>query len=208
MHAILLTAILLAAEPPRFETDVLPLFTKAGCNSGACHGAAAGRGGLKLSLFAGNPSADYDALVRELEGRRINRTKPADSLFIAKPAGMIDHEGGVRFDFDGPEAKILVEWVAAGAPRAKSGLLKSISLSSSEFVAAKVPWETQVTVTAHLDDGTKRDVTSMAVFTPGDDSAVTVSPTGKIAVLRPGRHTVIVRYLSQVRPLSITARVE
>jgi hypothetical protein len=207
MHAILLTAILLTAEPPRFETDVLPLFTKAGCNSGACHGAAAGRGGLKLSLFAGSPTADYDAVVRELEGRRINWTKPADSLLIAKPSGMIDHEGGVRFDFDGPESKVLVDWVAAGAPRATSGLLKSISLSSSEFVATKIPWETQVTVTAHRDDGTTRDVTSMAVFTPGDDTAVTVSSTGKITVLRPGRHAVIVRYLSQVRPLSITARV-
>ena len=113
---IALAAILLAAEP-RFETEVLPLLTKAGCNAGACHGAAAGRGGLKLSLFAGNPPGDYDALVRELEGRRINRTKPADSLFIAKPTGMIDHEGGVRFDFDGPEAKLLADWVAAGAPR-------------------------------------------------------------------------------------------
>jgi len=79
MHALALAAMLVAAQPPRFETEVLPLLTKAGCNSGACHGAAAGRGGLKLSLFAGNPAADYDALVRELEGRRINRTKPAES---------------------------------------------------------------------------------------------------------------------------------
>ena len=57
MHALALAAMLLAAEPPRFETDVLPLLTKAGCNAGACHGAAAGRGGLKLSLFAGKESA-------------------------------------------------------------------------------------------------------------------------------------------------------
>ena len=63
MHALALAAMLLAAEPPRFETDVLPLLTKAGCNAGACHGAAAGRGGLKLSLFAGNPAADYDSLA-------------------------------------------------------------------------------------------------------------------------------------------------
>ena len=69
MHALALAAMLLAAEPPRFETDVLPLLTKAGCNAGACHGAAAGRGGLKLSLFAGNPAVDYDSLVRELEGK-------------------------------------------------------------------------------------------------------------------------------------------
>lgn len=206
MHAICLAAILLSADPPRFETDVLPLFTKAGCNSGACHGAAAGRGGLKLSLFAGNPAGDYDAIVRELEGRRINRAKPADSLFISKPTGMMDHEGGVRFDFDGPEAKLLAAWVAAGSPRATSGLLRGISLTPREILATTVPFEMQVTVSALLDDGASRDVTSMSVFTPEDETAITVNSTGKVTVHRPGRHTVIVRYLSQVLPLTITAR--
>ena len=208
MHALILAALLLAAEPPRFETEVLPLLTKAGCNSGACHGAAAGRGGLKLSLFAGNPAADYDALVRELEGRRINRSKPAESLFIAKPTGMIDHEGGERFDFDGPEAKLLADWVAAGAPRSTGASLRSISLTPAAFTANKVPFQTQIQVFAELDDGTKRDVTSMSVFTPGDETALTLKGAGGISVLRPGRHTVIVRYLSQVRSLSITARRE
>lgn len=206
MHAICLAAMLLSADSPRFETDVLPLFTKAGCNSGACHGAAAGRGGLKLSLFAGNPDGDYDAIVRELEGRRINRSQPADSLFIAKPTGMIDHEGGVRFDFDSSEAKLLAEWVAAGSPRATTGLLKSLTLNPSEIIATTVPFEMQVTVSAELDDGTSRDVTAMSVFTPGDETAVTINATGKVTVLRPGRHTIIVRYLSQVLPLTITAR--
>ena len=206
MHALALAAMLLAAEPPRFETDVLPLLTKAGCNAGACHGAAAGRGGLKLSLFAGNPAADYDSLVRELEGRRINRAKPAASLFIAKPAGMIDHEGGVRFDFDGAEAQLLANWVAAGAPRATSGLLRSISLNPAAVVGTAIPFESRIQVFAELEDGTKRDVTEMSVFTPGDESALARKEAGVFTVLRPGRHTVTVRYLSQVRSLSITAR--
>jgi hypothetical protein len=206
MYALSLAAILLSAEP-RFETDVLPLLTKAGCNAGACHGASAGRGGLKLSLFAGNPAGDFDALVRELEGRRINRAKPAQSLIIAKPTGMIDHEGGERFDYDGPEAKLLVEWVAAGTPRAETGgLLREISLSPAEISKQTAPLETRVAVTAHLADGSTRDVTSMSVFTPGDETAVKVAADGRLTVTRPGRHTVIVRYLSQVRPLSITLR--
>ncbi len=208
MHALALAAILFAAEPPRFESEVLPLLTKAGCNSGACHGAAAGRGGLKLSLFAGNPAADFDALVRELEGRRINRTKPADSLFIAKPTGMIDHEGGVRFDFDGAEAKLLADWVTAGAPKATTSSLRSIALTPPTVSGKSVPFETQISVSAELADGSRRDVTSMSVFTPGDETALAVRGAGVIAVLRPGRHTVIVRYLSQVRSLSITARRE
>lgn len=205
MYALSLAAMLLSAEP-RFETDVLPLLTKAGCNAGACHGAAAGRGGLKLSLFAGNPAGDFDALVRELEGRRINRAKPAQSLFIAKPTGMIDHEGGERFDYDGPEAKLLADWVAAGTPRATTGLLQTISLTPSEISKGTAPLETRVAVMAHLDDGSTRDVTSMSVFTPGDEASVKIAADGRLTVTRPGRHTVIVRYLSQVRPLSITLR--
>ena len=33
-----------------FRNHVIPMMTRAGCNSGACHGALAGKGGLKLSL--------------------------------------------------------------------------------------------------------------------------------------------------------------
>src|SRR5262249_30725137 len=33
-----------------FRNHVIPVLTKIGCNSGACHGALAGKGGFKLSL--------------------------------------------------------------------------------------------------------------------------------------------------------------
>ena len=59
-----------ARAEPRFETEILPLLTVAGCNAGSCHGSAAGRGGFKLSLFGSQPDADFDAIVRDLEGRR------------------------------------------------------------------------------------------------------------------------------------------
>ena len=59
-------------RPPDFDTEIVPVFTKAGCNAGACHGAAAGRGGFHLSLFGSDPAADYDAIVQDLEGRRVN----------------------------------------------------------------------------------------------------------------------------------------
>src|SRR5207244_4173360 len=44
------------SEPPdratswSFRNNVIPVLTKAGCNGGACHGALAGKGGLKLTL--------------------------------------------------------------------------------------------------------------------------------------------------------------
>jgi hypothetical protein len=43
------------ATPPRFATDVVPVLTKAGCSQGGCHGAAAGKGGFKLSLQGYDP---------------------------------------------------------------------------------------------------------------------------------------------------------
>ena len=70
-----------------FDTEIVPVFTKAGCNAGSCHGAAAGRGGFKLSLLGGDPAADYDAIVLERKGRRVNLAHPAESLLLAKPTG-------------------------------------------------------------------------------------------------------------------------
>ena len=73
----LLTAIAVAtAGAVDFDNEVMPVLSKAGCNVAACHGAAAGRGGFKLSLFGGDPQSDYDAIVRELEGRRVNHREP------------------------------------------------------------------------------------------------------------------------------------
>src|SRR5689334_4764071 len=37
-------------KPISFNNDIVPIFTRAGCNQGACHGAQFGKGGYKLSL--------------------------------------------------------------------------------------------------------------------------------------------------------------
>src|SRR5947199_7577769 len=52
-----------------FLNEVRPLLGKLGCNATACHGAARGKGGLRLSLFGGDPEADYEALARAAGGR-------------------------------------------------------------------------------------------------------------------------------------------
>ena len=65
-----------------FRNDLMPVLTKHGCNAGACHGAAIGRGGFKLSLYGGDPSADYDATVQQVGGRRVNLAKPDQSLIV------------------------------------------------------------------------------------------------------------------------------
>ena len=49
-----------------FATDIVPLLTKNGCNAGACHGAAAGQNGFKLSLRGYDPAADYEQIRNAL----------------------------------------------------------------------------------------------------------------------------------------------
>ncbi len=77
--ATLLCALVVGWEPGEidFATGVLPWLTKAGCNAGACHGAAAGRGGMALSLWGSDPDQDYRTIVEAFEGRRIDRNRPA-----------------------------------------------------------------------------------------------------------------------------------
>src|SRR5204862_939368 len=95
------------ARPPRFIGDVMPVLTKAGCNQGACHGAAAGKGGFKLSLLGYDPDYDYEAITRMGGARRLTRSQPDNSLFLRKPALLIRHGGGKRFGPDSPEYRLL-----------------------------------------------------------------------------------------------------
>src|SRR5436305_8635520 len=79
-----------------FRNHVLPVLTKATCNSGACHGAAAGKGGLKLTLRGFDPAWDFNVLTRQSAGRRVVEGDPKHSLFIEKPTMQIGHGGGER----------------------------------------------------------------------------------------------------------------
>ena len=60
-----------STAPPSFVNEVMPLFTRLGCNQGACHGKAAGQNGFRLSLRGYAPEMDHEYLTRELDGRRL-----------------------------------------------------------------------------------------------------------------------------------------
>src|SRR4051794_11732897 len=47
-----------------FRNHVQPILAKMGCSAGACHGAAAGQNGFKLSLRGYDDQGDYLALTR------------------------------------------------------------------------------------------------------------------------------------------------
>src|SRR5262245_41359878 len=83
-----------------FLRDVAPILNKVGCTAGACHGAAKGKNGFKLSLRGYDPRFDYEALLYDLSGRRFNRADPGRSLMLAKPSQEVAHGGGRRFAKD------------------------------------------------------------------------------------------------------------
>src|SRR4030095_10079326 len=58
------------ALPINFANQIVPIFTKAGCHAGGCHGKASGQNGFKLSLLGFEPAEDYEHLVKEASGRR------------------------------------------------------------------------------------------------------------------------------------------
>ena len=48
-----------------FPNQIVPIFTKLGCNSGGCHGKASGQNGFKLSLLGFEPGEEHEHLVLE-----------------------------------------------------------------------------------------------------------------------------------------------
>ncbi len=75
------------AAPVSFRQDVIPSFSQAGCNTGACHGTPTGKGGFRLSLRGYLPDQDFSILSHEVAGRRINPMAPETSLILRKPLG-------------------------------------------------------------------------------------------------------------------------
>src|SRR5215475_13828065 len=101
---------------PSFRNHIIPILTRAGCNSGACHGALAGKGGLKLSLRGYDPTADHFVLTRQALGRRVDKQEPARSLMLLKPTLALSHGGGQKLEVGSPDYQLLADWIASGAP--------------------------------------------------------------------------------------------
>src|SRR5436305_3520651 len=99
-----------------FSNHVIPVLTRIGCNSGACHGALAGKGGFKLSLRGYDPATDHFVMTRQVLGRRVNTQEPAKSLILLKPALVIPHGGGLKLEVGSPDFNLLADWIASGAP--------------------------------------------------------------------------------------------
>jgi hypothetical protein len=172
---------------PSFLNEVVPLLTKAGCNQGACHGKGAGQNGFKLSLRGYAPEQDYLSLTREFGGRRIDRTKPEDSLVLRKATARTPHEGGRLFAVGSPEYELLLDWITAGYPGPDPNEPKLTRLDLAPDTKVLKPDESvQLVATATFSDGSKRDVTWLTKFDSNDAAFVTVSPAGVAKAVRNG----------------------
>lgn len=179
-----------------FERNIVPLLTKAGCNTGACHGKARGQNGFALSLLAYDNDFDYHAITQEGRGRRIFPAQPAQSLFLKKASGEVPHGGGKRLPKDGEAYRQVLQWIAAGHPRtpASAPTLQRISVSPS--TQQLKPGASQpLKVLAHYSDGSSEDVTNLTAYQSNESVYASVSDLGVIqAGTLPGEAAIMARF--------------
>ncbi len=189
---------LLAQTAPSFRNDIQPTLTKLGCNGGACHGSQYGKGGFKLSLLGFDAEADYDAIVKDLKGRRVNLESPADSLILRKPTLSIPHGGGRRFAVQSPTYNMLLGWLSGGVPAPTAADSRLISISADPASQTFRPGEQRrIRIAAHYNDGATRDVTSLARLEVLNETVAEVSADAVVKARAGGRAAVLARFMGQ-----------
>jgi hypothetical protein len=190
---------------PSFRNDVQPILMAAGCSSGACHGAAAGKNGFRLSLRGYDDQGDWRALTHNAMSRRINFAEPEKSLMLLKPTMSVPHKGGQRFKVGSIEYDILAEWIAAGAPGPKEDDPRIVSIEIIPPVVTLSPGDTtQLVVKAHFSDGQVKDVTRWAKYTAADTSVATIDDAGKVKVAGRGEAAIVAWYLSRLTTATVS----
>jgi hypothetical protein len=186
-----------AVDPPvSFKLDVMPVFMKAGCNAGSCHGAARGKDGFRLSLFGFDPDGDYYRLTREQPERRLDLSIPSDCLLIEKATGQVPHSGGSPTKEGDPYHATLLRWLESGAPSDPGAVptIESVELYPPSALLDGAGETQQLTVRAKYSDGTDRDVTHLAVFLSSNDNSATVAADGKVTAANRGEAFIMARY--------------
>ncbi len=198
-------SVVAAADQPQasisFVNDIVPVLTKAGCNSGVCHAkAGGGQNGFQLSLLGFEPREDYDHLVREGRGRRLFPAAPDESLLLLKASGQKPHGGGVRLSKDSQGYRQLRDWIAAGAPYGQADAPKLLSIEVQPAGGLLQQGTTQqLTTLAHYSDNAVRDVTELALYEPNDRAMVEVTEAGLVKAFDlPGVAAVMIRYQGKV----------
>ena len=183
--------------PLSFRLDVMPVFMRAGCNTGSCHGAARGKDGFRLSLFGFDPDGDQHRITREMVGRRVNLAVPDDSTLLEKSLGAVTHTGGKRMEKGDEYYTTLRTWIEAGAPNddvTKLAKVVSVELYPRTAVLDGEKATQQMTLRAKYSDGSDRDVTSLAVFLTNNETSAAISPNGLVTAGARGEAFVMARF--------------
>lgn len=194
-------------QPPiNFQNQIVPIFTKLGCNSGGCHGKASGQNGFRLSLLGFYPEDDYEFLTKEARGRRIFPLAPESSLLLDKATGRTPHGGGQRTEVGSYEYRMLVRWISQGMPYGseEDPVVTAIRCVPDGRIMGRER-EQQIAVHAIYSDGTVEDVTRMALYEPNDTELAETTETGIVRTLDlAGEVAVMARYQGQVATFRAT----
>ena len=183
-------------RPTTFKLDVVPALTKAGCNSGGCHGASRGKDGFRLSLFGYDPDGDYARITREQIGRRINLAIPEESLLLEKGLGTVTHTGGERWQKQSETYQTVLRWIQDGAEKDQTNIahVVGIDIAPKQAVLEGSNTTQRLVVRANYSDGSDRDITSLAVFISNNEPSARVSDVGVITAGQRGEAFVMARF--------------
>lgn len=199
------------AKPPTnqpstvsFRVNVHPILTRYGCTQGACHGSAAGRGGLRLSLLGGSPESDYSTLVYSANGRLVAGTTPDDSLLLQKASGQLNHGGGERIARGSGAYATLKAWLETEMPAPIDlDAIRDIHITTTAPVLQSGKTAI-VNVYATTAGGARIAVSHNAIFDSLDDGTATVSASGTVTAIRPGIARIMVRFGGHTKAIAFT----
>src|SRR5688500_4342359 len=202
---------------PSFARDIASILTMQGCNASKCHGAVAGKGGFKLSLYGSYLRDDYKWIMEGgtyhvltdkdsgPKNSRVDRKEPEKSLLLLKPTELVDHEGGERFAVDSPEYKTILEWIRNGAPYGDEG--EAVEVTRVEVFPSEAVLDRsgkhQLLVTAVYANGRREDITDKVLYSSNNPDVLKVSKVGLVTAVAPGETAILVRAPGQ----NVSARI-
>jgi hypothetical protein len=186
-----------SAQDVEFARHISPLLYQLGCSAGQCHGSFSGKGGFRLSLFAGSPEMDYQN-VRGGFNRRLDAQDPEKSLLLLKPTGQVPHMGGVRLKKGSWQYDTLAKWIAAGARFDSNREAKVLSVRVEPASLSLGKESTTLKAFARLSTGGEEDVTKYAKFESLDPGVADVEADGAVTSKLSGDTAVLAHYAGQV----------
>ena len=192
--------------PINFGNQIVPIFTKLGCNSGGCHGKASGQNGFKLSLLGFDPEVDFMSLVKEARGRRLFPASPENSLLLTKAAGIRLTAAANAWRSAPMNGSLIRRWIAAGTPFGDKTdpVVERVTVVPDHRILTRHNRQ-QFAVYAHYTDGSVEDITRRAQYESNDQEIAVVDANGLVSTLAmSGEAAIMVRYQAKVATFRAT----